>query len=397
MSCQSVSTTLPEGRDTVSAVAWIIISNGYINSWSLAGLVRPFSAARLVILRRPGPDSSIMDLLGDRVEHWTLDSDAPEALLPFLKRRIPEADTKALFFTDESLLAFVHENAADPWLRNARYFPRVSCELETILDRPAFYSLIEREGLAEIPRTIDSAQDPLAAFPDGFFIRFKRSWDGFNRLPRPRLVEDAATFRAELADLARLGWNPAHWCYQEKLSIDPKDNVSICGWHDATDPAYLATRKAFQYPARQGGGAIVEVVQPPSSLFEATRRLLEALKFEGPFELEFVLDLRSGRFKIIELNPRLWMQHALHGAHTGQVIVRRYLGLPGAVETPMAPPLYWINGVVAANRILSGSPRIWRYLLCPRRVMAPDWRTTSRWLPRFLPNLIRRNLSGWRR
>ena len=93
MSCQSVSTTLPEGRDTVSAVAWIIISNGYINSWSLAGLVRPFSAARLVILRRPGPDSSIMDLLGDRVEHWTLDSDAPEALLPFLKRRIPEADT----------------------------------------------------------------------------------------------------------------------------------------------------------------------------------------------------------------------------------------------------------------------------------------------------------------
>jgi hypothetical protein len=49
------------------------------------------------------------------------------------------------------------------------------------------------------------------------------------------------------------------------------------------------------------------------------------------------------------------------------------------------------------NRILCGSWDIWRYLLCKRKIVAPPWGVTLRWLPRFLPNLVRRTLSGWRR
>ncbi|MCB9911380.1 MAG: hypothetical protein H7A46_18290 [Verrucomicrobiales bacterium] len=378
--------------------SWIIITDGYINSWSFVQILRSLECpGTLVVLRRPGRDASIMDLYGDDVQTWTLDFSEPGGLLPFLKQRIPEEDPKALFFTDESLLPAVHRGSSDAWMANARVYPGGKCDLEIILDRPAFYEFIERLGLAEVPRTIGSESDPFRTFPEGFFLRFRRSWDGLARLPRPRLVESQASFKREVESLTGAGWTAAQWCYQEKLSIDPKDNVSICGWHDARDPSYLATRKAFQYPAQQGGGAIVEVVQVPAVLTDTTRGLLEALNYEGPFELEFVLDGNSGRYKIIELNPRLWMQHALHGAHTGQTIARRYLGLEAAPDAVIAPPLYWINGVVAANRVLGGSQEIWRYLRCPRRILAPDWRTTFRWLPRFLPNLVRRNLSGWRR
>lgn len=380
------------------APSWLIITDGYINSWSFVRTLRRLGwQGTVVVLRRPGPDASLMELCDDGVQMWTLDFDEPAGLLPFLKRRIPDADTKAFCFTEESLLPAVQESRADPWWRTARVYPGAACALDTILDRPAFYDFIERHRLAEVPRTIDSRQDPQQAFPQGFFIRFRRSWDGLKRLPRPRLAENAAEYERERASLAREGWRPEQWCYQEKLSIDPKDNVSICGWHEARDPSYLATRKALQYPARQGGGAIVEVVQAPPGLFATTRQLLEALQYEGPFELEFVLDTATGRYKIIELNPRLWMQHGLHGAHSGERIARRYLGLEDAPPTDLAPPIYWINGIVAVNRVLSGSRVIWRYLLCPRRLLAPNWRTTFRWLPRFLPNLIRRNLHGWRR
>lgn len=385
-------------RNGFMSRSWVIITDGYINSWSFVSLLReqPWQG-NLVVLRRPGPDKSLMELWGDTIQLWTLDFEDPDELLPFLRKRIPESDPKALLFTDESLMPAVHRQHADPWLQNAAVFPGPECALETILDRLAFYHFIEGKGLGDVPRTIDSGADPFAAFPGGFFIRFKRSWSGLTRLPRPRLVESRGEFQSELKALTGAGWTADQWCYQEKLSIDPTDNISICGWHDARNPAYLATRKALQFPARQGGGAIVEAVQPPRSLFETARVLLDELRFEGPFELEFVREAGTPRYRIIELNPRLWMQHALHGATTGQTILRHYLGLNGPGETAMAPPVYWINGVVAMNRILCGSWDIWRYLLCKRKIVAPPWGVTLRWLPRFFPNLIRRTLSGWRR
>jgi len=384
---------------TSKSHSWVVITEGYINSWSFVRLLKGLAwPGNIVVLTPPGPDASMMELWGNQVQLWTLDIRKPEDLLSFLKQRIPKEEPKALFFTEESLMPTVHKCCDDPWMRNARVFPGPECALETILDRTELYRFIEDNNLGEVPRTIDSAENPLEAFPNGFFIRFRQSWDGFSRLPRPRLVESAGELQSELKSLRQAGWKADQWCYQEKLSIDPRDNVSISGWHNPQNPSYVATRKVLQYPARQGGGAIVEAICPPRALFYTTAKLLEALRYEGPFELEYVLDPVTRQYRIIELNPRLWMQHELHGAITGQIILRRYLDFQdGIAQASLAPPVYWINGVVAIHQILSGNRQIWRYLLCPRRVVAPNWSTTFRWLPRFLPNLVRRNLHGWRR
>lgn len=166
----------------------------------------------------------------------------------------------------------------------------------------------------------------------------------------------------------------------------------MCGWHDAKSPRFVATRKVLQFPARQGNGDVCELIELPAALADTTRQLLDDLRYTGPFELEFVRDTRTGRYRLIELNPRFWMQHPLAGANLGQVLVRRYLGLPEETTPHGSSPRYWINTIVALNCLLRADFRGWRYLRDPQAVRIPPLAVTLRWLPRFSVNLALRRL-----
>ena len=61
------------------------------------------------------------------------------------------------------------------------------------------------------------------------------------KTPRVVLVIDRSEFNACVESGLALGFGPDDWCYQEPLSLDPQDNVSVCGWHDSMDPRYVAT------------------------------------------------------------------------------------------------------------------------------------------------------------
>jgi predicted ATP-grasp superfamily ATP-dependent carboligase len=80
--------------------------------------------------------------------------------------------------------------------------------------------------------------------------------------------------------------------------------------------AWVVARRKRQFPADYGRfSTAVETVEDPG-IIEPSVRLLNALQYSGLIEIEFKRDARDGRFKVIDLNPRVWGWHTL-GARAG--------------------------------------------------------------------------------
>ena len=98
---------------------------------------------------------------------------------------------------------------------------------------------------------------------------------------------------------------------------------------------------------------------------EQSRALLEALEYEGPFELEWVYDEKTHDYKIIELNPRFWMQHSMVGAASRQAVIRKYMGINGDFQINQkvnhSEVHYWVNPLYAIFRLLKGDLQGLRY------------------------------------
>ncbi len=86
----------------------------------------------------------------------------------------------------------------------------------------------------------------------------------------------------------------------------------------------IVARRRRQYPVTFGhSSSFVETVDAPEVERDA-RRLLEAIGYSGLIEVEFKRDPRSGEYKVLDVNPRLWTWFAL-GARAG--VDFPYLGL----------------------------------------------------------------------
>ena len=63
-------------------------------------------------------------------------------------------------------------------------------------------------------------------------------------------------------------------------------------------------------------------------------RLLRAIGFHGVSQVEFKRDPRDGRFKLMEINPRLWQWHGLAAALGVDFPRIVYLDLMGRRRSP---------------------------------------------------------------
>lgn len=78
----------------------------------------------------------------------------------------------------------------------------------------------------------------------------------------------------------------------------------------------IVARRRRQYPVTFGhSSSFVEAVYAPEVERDA-RRLLEAIGYSGLVEVEFKRDPRSGEYKLLDVNPRLWTWFTL-GARAG--------------------------------------------------------------------------------
>lgn len=375
---------------TATRAPYAIICGGYVNAYSIAQSLKAIGWEGSIVCLKDAATPALVDIRKD-VETWNDPLSSPVDVIRLISTRLPAEASKIVFLTDERFHEALRDGIRSGSLHNTRLFLGAANCLETILDRYEFCRFIETRQLGSVPKTIGSDVDPWATFVNRFFLRFKRSWRGIEKLPRVRPVSDKKTFKKIVTGLRDQGYREEEWCYQEILSTSPRHNVSISGWHSADHQTYLATRKVLQHPAETGNGDVCELIETPPGLAKTTERLLTTLGYEGPFELEFVLDTKADQYKMIELNPRFWMQHGLIGAATGQELICRYIGrTPGS--PPPLPPKYWVNSVYAMFRLMRLDLRICRYIYSSSTLLVPSWSETFKWLPLLASKKFRSHL-----
>jgi D-aspartate ligase len=78
----------------------------------------------------------------------------------------------------------------------------------------------------------------------------------------------------------------------------------------------FCSRKHGEYPEPFGDGLIVETVECDEDLVGQSVEILRKLGYWGICDIEFKLDQRDGRFKLLDANPRVWLWMGL-GALNG--------------------------------------------------------------------------------
>jgi D-aspartate ligase len=120
--------------------------------------------------------------------------------------------------------------------------------------------------------------------------------------------------------------------------------AALC--RDGRPLAWVVARRTRQYPTDFGrSSSYVETVEQPEVEW-AARRLLAALRFTGLVEAEFKRDARDGRYKLLELNPRVWGWHTLGrraGADFPYLQWRLVHDQPVAEGTCARPGLRWVH------------------------------------------------------
>jgi len=75
---------------------------------------------------------------------------------------------------------------------------------------------------------------------------------------------------------------------------------------DGKPIASLTARRTRQYPVDFGySSSFVETIDVPE-IVAPSRRLLAAIRYTGIVEIEYKLDARNRRYKLLDMNPRLW-------------------------------------------------------------------------------------------
>ena len=90
--------------------------------------------------------------------------------------------------------------------------------------------------------------------------------------------------------------------------------AALC--HQGEPIVSLTARRIRQYPIDFGySSSFVETLDLPE-IVEPSRRLLTAMRYTGLVEVEYKFDARCGRYKLLDINPRLWTWSPL-GARAG--------------------------------------------------------------------------------
>jgi D-aspartate ligase len=128
---------------------------------------------------------------------------------------------------------------------------------------------------------------------------------------------------------------PGEVMVQEVIPGGGSQQFSYCAFfREGRAVGKMVARRRRQHPLQFGrASTYVETVDLPI-LEELSERFLRAINYYGLVELEYKLDARDGKYKLLDVNARTWGYHSL-GAHAG--VDFSYMLYADQVGLPVTP------------------------------------------------------------
>jgi hypothetical protein len=295
-----------------------------------------------------------------------------------------------LLFTDEfSLKSFYG-------LKDDYFFSPKDIDFKLIDDKVLFANFLIKIGEKPVLHynDFDSIVYPC-------YLKSRNSWIGSERLPKGVIVCNREELNLALNKFEKKGFQSHLFFYQKLLYDSIKTNISVSGYYDrenSINSLIIVTSKIKS--ARDNNfstGAMVTTIPDHFNLKRRTENILFHLQYTGPFELEFYFDSDDQEYKVLELNPRFWMQHGIFIYGIDNLLIKKYLGLvdnqPCNINSDLLK-IIWVDGSMFFEKF----PRFsfWSDLFFILKmklngfkiIIAPDFRN---WLSFALKFKFRRN------
>jgi len=128
--------------------------------------------------------------------------------------------------------------------------------------------------------------------------------------------------------------NEPEYIIQEKIGHDNKVEGAFVLCKDGEVIDFYSHLRLRTYPVK-GGVTVYSVTQNNISLLEVARPLARKLKWNGVMMVEYIFDVKTGTYKIIEINPRLWGSFLL-GEFPGFALLNNYIRLTNGLPVKEA-------------------------------------------------------------
>lgn len=254
-------------------------------------------------------------ILGDQLRAWGASPDDPWYVLP----------------TEDGGLRLLLEHR-EALAQTCRFGYARNLEMGG-LDKAELFAYLEQNGCADLmPKTVsvsdvDQALQAVAELGGDCVIKPSLKPYSMDLGKLGAKAISACDYRdsSHLERALSRAWPLASdWIVQQRLATPARGEPVLWALRNSKgEVAAVAGMVKWKYPLMGGSGCWVETVEIEEfDLLEKAERMLSALDLVGLCEIEFLLDA-TGEFRILELNPRPWLQ----------------VGLPGVSGYPIAQEL----------------------------------------------------------
>jgi D-aspartate ligase len=162
----------------------------------------------------------------------------------------------------------------------------------------------------KVPSTREELFDIVCQFPAILKPAYRRSRNAFTDAKAWR-VDDRASLLQRFEE-ATQAVGAGSVLLQEMIPGGGESQYSYAALcHEGKPVASLVARRTRQYPVDFGyTSTFVETLDRPE-VEDAAVRFLESINYSGLVEVEFKYDRRDQRYKLLDVNPRVWTWHML--------------------------------------------------------------------------------------
>lgn len=241
-------------------------------------------------------------------------SHQPDELLHFLIEEGMRQSQAGIIFPASDAFALFVSRYRDELSTFFRFNIAPSHVIEAMINKRLQYEMAERVGIpypkTYYPKTIQDVHNLKDVLEYPIFIKpyVAHLWKENVIEGKGFKVHENGELQARFEEIIPMGIEAM---VQEIIPGPNTNHFKVCTYIDSQGKSLgvFTLRKIRQHPEEFGTGTLVESVHYPE-LAEMGLRFFEGIGYRGIGSIEFKIDARDGNLKLIELNPRLWLQNA---------------------------------------------------------------------------------------